>query len=183
MRRTRHRLVHDEDGWNFLGQFPFLSLTKHFQVRSFCILCSGSQPWRWDALKGAERCGKGACIKTNANESSKIKAHLVRKTTTQHVPKTRDTSQRHERLWTTFSSPFFLSPVWRLIPKWAIFLEGIKGSGWKKGLAFFLRISPFCSWQRVKSPFWRFLLSVCLQLSVWGTHHPTPKARPVTESK
>ena len=82
-----------------------------------------------------------------------------------------------------FLLSLFSLTVWRLIPKWAIFLEGIKGSGWKKGLAFSLRISPFCSWQRVKSPFWIFLLSLCLQLSVWGTHHPTPKARPVTESK
>lgn len=106
---------------------------------------------------GGGSCGRGACKQTNADEPSKNKAHLERKTATQRAPKASGASQRRESLWTTLSSPFSLPTLWSLKPKWATFLEGIEGRGWKKGLASSLMIRPFRSWQRVKSPFWVFL--------------------------
>lgn len=54
--------------------------------------------------------------------------------------------------------------LWCLIPKWAIFLEEIKGSGWKKRQAFSLMSGPFCSWQKVEKPF--------LDIFAWGPRIP-----------
>lgn len=134
---------------------PLLSSIKHSGWDLFVFCAMGARPGWW----GAWRVGgvvEGVPENEQCRWASTNEAH-PRGNREPRDACCRQALQGKESLGTTLSSAFSLPILWCLIPKWAIVWGEIKGSGWKKGQAFSLMISPFCSWQRVKSPFWIFL--------------------------